>query len=593
MKKSKKKAKSRNRKIQKISSAPNSINEQETFPATEEKNREEVGILEKAETITADLNLSGGEAVITDAASLGIIEDELMKKRDLGEKSLSAALEPVFPERKKVKVLPIILGITVVLAALIFGIIYLYQKGYYNDRWYQDTKINDVDVSGQTLEESRALILEKMGNYALVIKGRNNGSMTINGDDIDFNFSFTDDFDALFNKQHKSFSLFPKKKYYSTEFDISFDQKKLRKLIKSSVFVKGDFSYPIIMPKSATVQFSQEKERYECVKEVLGNKLITSSFIDVVKNTIEKGKINLDIADEETYPDIYRNPKVTSDDPDLKKKVKALNYTGLRYIIWNMGKGVTEQITPTELSEWSTYEDGEVTFDEEKIKEWVENFCKKYKTTDKDREFKTHNNKIITVKAGDYGWQIDYEKALNQAMTAINKKIRKKDIKAYLKDSSEENKKPLTFRKKVPYANTAFRKDYEDYMYDWDPDNYTEISLKEQMVYVIREGKVAFSCRCISGRPTPERSTKPGVFFVKEHQPSRVLVGDDYRTPVTNWVRITWTGTGFHSANWQRWGSWSPDYYKTRGSHGCLNLSTEDSKTIYEMVKYKEAVFIY
>ncbi|MBR1744191.1 MAG: L,D-transpeptidase family protein, partial [Lachnospiraceae bacterium] len=452
---------------------------------------------------------------------------------------------------------------------------------------------------GQTLEESKKMILDKMGNYALTVKGRNNGSMTINGEDVDFYFSLTSEFDQIFSKQHKKFSLFSNSYDFSAKYDISYDQSKLKKILKQSDFIKGTSAYPIEKPKSATVKFSEETGKFECIKENPGNKLIFNKFLSAVEETIENGNVNLDLTDTEKYPDMYRNPKVSSDSPELKKKQNTYNYNALRYVVWNMGKGVTEQITPVELTEWSTYENGTLTFDEEKISDWVENFCKKYKTTDKTRLVKMHDNKIVTVQPGDYGWQIDYESALRQAKSVINKKIKRSVINAYLKEPSEENKKAVTFRKKVPYSNTAFQMDtgedvnYEDVAYDYDTENFTEVSLKEQMVYVIRDGKVAFSCRCISGRPTPERSTKPGAYFIKEHQLNRILRGDNYVTPVTNWVRITWSGTGFHSAKWQRWGSWTPTYYQTRGSHGCVNLSIEDSKTIYDMVKYREAVFIY
>ena len=72
-----------------------------------------------------------------------------------------------------------------------------------------------------------------------------------------------------------------------------------------------------------------------------------------------------------------------------------------------------------------------------------------------------------------------------------------------------------------------------------------------------------------------------------------VLKGENYETPVDSWVRITWSGTGFHAAPWQSWSSWTKDYYKVRGSHGCLNLEPSIAKKIYDMVKYREAVFIH
>ena len=105
--------------------------------------------------------------------------------------------------------------------------------------------------------------------------------------------------------------------------------------------------------------------------------------------------------------------------------------------------------------------------------------------------------------------------------------------------------------------------------------------------------KSAFKCRTISGKPVKDRQTRTGAYFIKEHQTHRILRGDNYATPVNNWVRIMWTGTGFHGAPWQPWSRWSKTLYKSRGSHGCLNLSPSDSKKIYDLTKYREMVFIH
>ncbi|MDD6588332.1 MAG: L,D-transpeptidase, partial [Anaerobutyricum hallii] len=74
---------------------------------------------------------------------------------------------------------------------------------------------------------------------------------------------------------------------------------------------------------------------------------------------------------------------------------------------------------------------------------------------------------------------------------------------------------------------------------------------------------------------------------------NRTLIGENYQTPVKYWVRITWTGTGFHAAPWQSWGSWSPSYYKSRGSHGCINLSMGSAAKMYSITKYGEIVFMH
>ena len=154
-------------------------------------------------------------------------------------------------------------------------------------------------------------------------------------------------------------------------------------------------------------------------------------------------------------------------------------------------------------------------------------------------------------------------------------------------------KKSWTKKKKTKFANTAFTMNIDDKTKDWDTENFTEIDLTAQKVYVWRNGKVAFKCRTISGKPVKDRQTRTGAYFIKEHQTHRTLRGDNYATPVNNWVRIMWTGTGFHGAPWQPWSRWSKTLYRSRGSHGCLNLSPSDSKKIYDLTKYREMVFIH
>lgn len=504
-------------------------------------------------------------------------------------------------ESKKGRKFPavICLAVTLGVAVLIIGGVVLYHAIHYKNRWYKNTYINDVNVSGQTLADSKKLILKKLGNYGLTIQGRDQGTLTIDGDKIDYSLSISKEFDKLFEEEHESFSLLGKKNNFDVKYDVSYNEEKLEQLISDSSLVAGSADYSITRPKSAKVVYSEEKQQFECQKEVLGNKIIESALIDAVKDALQHAETVLNIddtaeeKDSEVVTDIYKKPAITSDSEELQEHLALSNQVALRYIVWNMGQGVKEQITPAEISNWISIKDGEVKYNWKKVANWIEDFCLKYKTVGIDREVKMHNNKVVTVSGGDFGWQIDYEKTLKQAKKALKAEIDDDAIQAYIDDPSEDNKEALTLKRKVLYANKGFKKDYENFAEDWDTENFIEISLKEQKVYVIRDGKVKFSCRTISGRPTPDRATKKGAYFIKEHNEHRVLVGDNYRTPVNNWVRITWTGTGFHSASWQKWSQWTKDYYKTHGSHGCLNLSPEDAKTIYKLTKYREAVFIY
>jgi len=570
-----------------------------TSPGSTDANEADYDKTHEAETGSS--NIDGTETETeTDSLDFDWIdgaEDDSSAGKAKKKKSRKAKKEK--NSRKKRKPLLIAAKITIAAAIVIICGTMLYYHIYYSNRWYKNTYVNDVDVSGQTLEQSKKTVLSKLKGYGLTVNGRDGGKLTINGDDIDYEFKINQKYDELFAEEHKSPHLFSKKSELSINYDVTYDEKKLNKLIKKSDMVTGSNDYKITRPKSASVKYSSEKLQYECVKERMGNVIIKSALTEGIKDALSKAETTLDINDlaenpsEHVLKNVYKAPRVTSDSPELQKRLKASNSKALRFVAWNMGKGVTEQITPTEISSWIDYKNGKIKYDWDAVSEWVEDFCKKYKTVGKNRKVKMHNGKTVTVKGGDYGWQIDFDKTLKQAKKALQADIDQEKIDAYIEDPSEENRAALTSKRKVQYSNTAYRKDFENFSDDWDPKNYTEISLSKQKVYVIRNGKVKFSCKTISGRPTPERATKKGAYFIKEHNRSRILRGDDYATPVKNWVRITWSGTGFHSATWQPWSRWTKDLYKTRGSHGCLNLSMADSLQIYKLTQYREAVFIY
>lgn len=489
------------------------------------------------------------------------------------------------------KIAAIAVGVVVVLVlAIVIGI-----RVYYNGHWYSNTKIGDKDVSGMTLSEATKTMKEVYSSYELQIKGRNDGSLTINGDDIDYNVDVETAVKKAYEKQHSKFSFSKLFKNNDTKIEpkVSFDENKVDSILKSASIVKGDSNYKIVAPVDAKAAYSKKKNCYQVVKENPGNTLDKDNFSEEVKKALDNGETSMDISDSEKYPDVYVKPENTSDDKEIKKEVNACNAVALRWVTWTIHKGVQESATPEDISKWITYNNGKVVLDNQAMRDWMEKLCLKYKTLGGTRKFKSHTGKMIKLSGGDYGWQLDYEKMCAQLKDSINKKMSKKLQRAYIKNNDEESQKAVTVTNKPEWLGTAYRYDPENKMNDWNKNSYIEADLGAQMVYVFKNGKIIYSCPTISGKPVPGRKTTTGMFFIKDHARHRVLRGDNYATPVANWVRITWTGTGFHQAEWQPWGSWSPSLYKVRGSHGCLNLSPSSAASIYELTSYKQMVFMH
>jgi lipoprotein-anchoring transpeptidase ErfK/SrfK len=490
-----------------------------------------------------------------------------------------------------VKVTAIAAGILVVLLlAFIIGL-----RIYYSGRWYPNTWVGDQDISGMTFDESKELLSYVYENYQLDITGRDGGSLTITKSEIDYQVDLNQSLDEEFSAAHDSFPLFSlgEKKEIDVSVNATYNKDTLTDILKKSEIYAGSDSYTIVKPISAEVVFSKEKQYLVIQEEVNGNTLDFDAFYDAVAASLDDGYEVLDLTDEERCPNAYKQPEYVSTDASLQKKADACNAVALRWLTWKIDDNVSETVGPKRIYSWCKYKNGTVTFKKMAIRNWVEKLCLNYKTVGVTRTFKNHAGKKIKVTGGDYGWAFNYESMVKQLMKILKKSIDSELQQAYMEDPSKTNKKALTFTKTPKYSNTAYRYDYENKENDWDTKNFTEISLSDQMVYVWRKGKVAFTCKTISGRPVEDRETRKGAYFIKEHQPHRVLKGEDYETPVDYWVRIMWTGTGFHSAPWQSWSSWTNTYYQTRGSHGCLNLAPEDAKKIYNMTKYKEMVFIY
>ncbi len=79
------------------------------------------------------------------------------------------------------------------------------------------------------------------------------------------------------------------------------------------------------------------------------------------------------------------------------------------------------------------------------------------------------------------------------------------------------------------------------------------------MWYIVN-GSVQLETDIVTGLASdPNRATPSGVYSILEMKRDKVLTGETnpstgepiYRTKVSYWMRVTWTGIGFHDAIWQ------------------------------------------
>ena len=481
----------------------------------------------------------------------------------------------------------ICLSLVIAIIMLLFIIIILY-----SDKFYPNTTIGGIDVSNMTLSQAKEAVQTDLKNHVLVINGRNNAKYELRGTDIDLTANYEKQVENCFKKTHGIFSFYKiiSGEDFDVNFDVSYNKEAFKDNLSHSFLITGD-QYTITAPENAHVEYDKKTQSGKIVKEKQGNQLNQEKFYNYVEKSIRqlKTKINLDKAN------VYLKPKYTQNDSAIIKELNQYNNYLYRWIRYDMTEKHYETITPKDIKDWLVINnDATVSIDQEKMSQWVEKFCLKYKTVGKTRKFKSHTGEVLEVSGGDYGWQIDYSQTVDQVYKALSKKNSQSDVDAYIKNKNKTNKKKLIKELEPIYKNKGYKMNFDNPVDDYNTQTYSEVDISEQMVYVFQNGQVVYSAKCVTGLPSdPSRATKTGCWYIKDKKLEYTLTGADYTTPTKYWVRITWTGTGYHYMNRSDWSKWSPDLYKTRGSHGCINLQLEDVKNIYNLVSMKDMVFIH
>jgi hypothetical protein len=153
---------------------------------------------------------------------------------------------------------------------------------------------------------------------------------------------------------------------------------------------------------------------------------------------------------------------------------------------------------------------------------------------------------------------------------------------------STEETDSISFSNQPDITPLWYRRDVLDTVYT-TKESYIEVRLKEQKVYLIhRSGKIdTFLCSTGTDFVEKGQKTDPGIFLVKTRCP--VLVSKQFNdTKCLNWVGFSY-GIGFHALE-------KKNYYWSLGkrpsSHGCIRLSQESSKELFDKVSLGTPVLI-
>lgn len=230
----------------------------------------------------------------------------------------------------------------------------------------------------------------------------------------------------------------------------------------------------------------------------------------------------------------------------------------------------TETVDQAKIRSWLKVSGSKVTIDEKKVEEYVAELASKYDTVNKERTFRTIDGNDITIPASrnEYGYQIDQDGEKKQILTDI------------------ENNTAVQ-REPVYSTEGAGRNGMDDI-----DGNYIEVSLDKQHLWLYKNGNLVTETDIVSGLPTEERATYTGAWSIAYKASPYTLTSEEYgySSEVKYWMPFV-CGQGLHDAEWQT--EFGGDVYKTKGSHGCINLPVDQAEIIYNTVEKGYLVICY
>ncbi|WP_186430682.1 peptidoglycan binding domain-containing protein [Clostridium sp. BSD9I1] len=457
------------------------------------------------------------------------------------------------PKNKSKKIMILIVTFLATLLSM-----YLAMSVYFMNRFYFGSSVNCINVSGKTIQEANKELADEITAYTLILEGRGGLKEEIKSADISLKYNPDAKLQSLKDSQNPFkwiYGVFNK-----TNFDLSEVASYDADLLKKSIDNLSCFNANnIIESKNASFKYSDNG--YKIVKEISGNKVNKNILYNHVVDTILKGetRINLESIN------CYEKPQYTSNSKEILTIKDMLDkYTSTK-ITYTFGQRM-ETLDGNIINAWINVDENlKVTFNEAKVKNYIDTLAKTYDTLGSTRNFITSSGKSISVSGGDYGW-------------SINKSKEVQDIIAAVKNAKSITKKPV-------YNQTALSHGINDI-----GNTYVEINLSKQYLWFYKSGSLIVEGSIVTGNVSSSHSTPSGTYKLKYKQKDTVLRGADYAAPVSYWMPFN-GGIGIHDANWRS--TFGGNIYLTNGSHGCVNAPYYVAKAIFNNIEAGTPIICY
>lgn len=473
-----------------------------------------------------------------------------------------------------------VLGLVIILLIGAYIVGYIMTK----DSFLPNTYVNGISIGGMNINEATEAIQADTSLSKLVLEKLNGETITIDYSKIDYIYSTADELNKINNNENKAlwFVNLINKSNYSISVSGSYSEDKLKEVIDNA-------SFGVTPSKNAKIVKSDDEFVIE--PEVQGDIVDTEKVFEAAKNAVNNGVETINLMNE----NCYQMPSVVAS--DLQEKLEELNK------VFNLEVKLdfdytTENLTYDVFKDWVTIKkNGSYTIDQEAVWDWVNSIRDKYDTLNKTRKFKSTLQGTVKIEAkrgadgkfdGIFGYFLDADKTAEAICDAL-KKGENTTIKpvywtngGYTYDTQGKVKRTANDEKKVITDVSQLK-------------TYIEVDLTNQKLWYYKNGKVKHKCDIVSGLPTTERMTYPGIYQLWMKETNKTMKGrtseGSYESKCSYWNYISQNSIGIHDATWQT--SFGGDRYKTYGSHGCVGISLSDAKYIYDNIPLGTVVIMF
>lgn len=460
--------------------------------------------------------------------------------------------EKAYRKHKFRKKLAIILG-------SIFGVlavVYLGFAFFFSSHFMFFTTINGTDVTLKSVSQVEEYMRQQVADYTLTLEESDGDTEEISGSDISLEYVPGDELEKLVKGQ-KNF-LWLKALWDHPELEarvgVKYDEDALARQIEGLACMD-----PENQVKSVNAHPEFKETQFEIVPEVVGTQINTEVFNEAIRTSIDGFQHTMDLSETGSYI----QPAFVEDSPEVIEANKEMNEYLKAKITYDFDPE-TEVVDASVISRWVKVNDKmEVTFDKKAVKKYIGELADKYDTKGKSRKFTTATGNTVTVEGGAYGWKINQDEEY-KALT-------------------ENIKKGETVTREPKYSSRAASHGAIDI-----GNTYAEVDLTNQRAYFIKNGKVVLDSPVVTGNPNKGNATPQGTDSLTYKTRNAVLRGDrlpdgsySYESPVKYWMPFN-GGIGFHDASWQS--AFGGTRYKTHGSHGCINMPTDQAAKMYELI---------